>query len=131
MCFRVIAQQVAAGRHFPDQAGAFPYKFPDQKEGCAGGVAIEQIEKLRRDCRVGTVVKSERNFFWRYRVAYGWSVQFRRGGDSSPGRDSSCSRSACGREYGPGIQGVTCFNLRMAVACVPVGLRATTVHFLK
>jgi hypothetical protein len=69
MSLRVIAQQVAASGGFSCECGALASEPSHEEEGGLGVVLGEKIEKFRSDGRVRTVVKSERQQFWRGRIA--------------------------------------------------------------
>lgn len=59
----VIAEDVATIGDFADKGGRFADPFADDKEGGFGVMAVEQLEKLGSDGRIGTVIEGEREFF--------------------------------------------------------------------
>jgi len=114
MRLRVIPNQVATGRHFLNQTGTFPHKFPDHKKCRRNGVAIEQVEKSRSDGWIGTIIKRKGDFFRRRRVMQGRSVQFRRRSNSPPRGNTRRSYRTCRNDDRPWIQCVSKVNLRTA-----------------
>jgi len=57
---RMVANQVAANGHFSCEFRALANKPADHKESRSGIVFVEEIEELRRDRRVGTIIKRKR-----------------------------------------------------------------------
>jgi hypothetical protein len=84
----MIAKHVAASGNFPDQIGASPRKFSDQKKRRAHRVTLEQIEKHRSDNRVGAIIERECKRLGGGRVPHCGPEQFGRRPNGSPGSDT-------------------------------------------
>src|SRR5260370_2548456 len=56
----MVANQVAANGYFSCEFRALANKPANHKESRSGIVFVEEIEELRRDRRVGTIIKRKR-----------------------------------------------------------------------
>jgi hypothetical protein len=72
----MIANQVAARVNFLYERGTRARKFSDQEKCSANRVTFEQVEQLRRDGRIWTIIECERYFPRGFRVPQGWPKQF-------------------------------------------------------
>ncbi len=60
MRIRVVSDDVASGGGFAEEFGMLADVLPDDEERRAHFVTVEEIEELRRHCRIRTVVEGDR-----------------------------------------------------------------------
>ena len=60
MRIRVIAEDVATIHDLLRERGKCAHAAPDDEEGCARVVPVEQIEQFRRDGGIRAIVEGER-----------------------------------------------------------------------
>jgi hypothetical protein len=113
----MVSKQMAARTYFPDQIRTRSRKFPDQEKRRAHGVAIEQIEKPRRDSRVGAIIERERECLGGRRMPYCGTEQLRRGANRSP-RCAHRSRR-CTNSDRPRVQFVSTSDFRTPTPAIP------------
>ena len=61
MRIAVIADGVPARDEFANQVGASARETPDHKKRSMHGMSLEQIEQARRDARIRSIVKRQRD----------------------------------------------------------------------
>src|ERR1700683_344050 len=107
MRFGVVGEQMSAHGDFANEFGTSLNKAAHQKKGSARLVALQQIEQIRRNARIGAIVEGQCNLAscaalrqMMNRLAEdlrGWR-------DGCPASRTNCRCSDYRRTYGPGIQ---------------------------
>ncbi len=108
MRFRVIADNVSPRGNFSDQFRALSNVASNQEERCWRLITIEQVQQLRRDRRIGPVIKRDGQLAGRIRPANRGTKKLCTRMDATIGHDARRRSADRRRSNEPGIHGRYC-----------------------